>query len=277
MDLNPRGDSSQSHEPAPATDPSSLAMSDLFSALFLFLVALLVIALIQLQLGKRELEVAKRDHQALAQHIQGQVGIYRVVIDKLVEIKALLERAHIPVEVNSKTGEMIIKDDGVLFKVRSAKLNRAAVKLLDQFADIYFSIVLSDQFSEHIRWVVIEGHASADGEQLLNLELSSRRAYAVGELLLTRLSERIFKASPSRVSESERERYLSVCQTQECRLLRRLKDRLLIAGRGEFSVSDEGEERDRTVRFRLHFTSDLFDLYENPESQHLILSPRRVR
>ena len=265
MELNPRG--SQDHAPSPSSDPSSLAMSDLFSALFLFLVALLVIALIQLQ-------VAKRDHQALAHHIRGQVGIYRVVIEKLVEIKELLEREEIPVEVNPKTGEMIIKDDGVLFKVRSAKLNRDAIKLLNKFTEIYFSIILSDKFSEHIRWVLIEGHASADGEQLLNLELSSRRAYAVGEFILKRFSERVFKGSRSRVSGRERERHLRECQARECILLRRLKQRLLIAGRGEFSASREGMEQDRTVRFRLHFTSDLFDLYESQESKHLILSPQ---
>ena len=258
-------------------DPSSLAMSDLFSALFLLLIAMLVVALMQLVAAKGELEEAAREHEALARHIGSRVEVYRVVIEKLTRIKELLARERIPVAVDPKSGEVIIKDEGVMFSVREARLSEGARGFLGRFASVYFKVVLDDSFIEHIRWVVVEGHASVEGEELPNLELSASRANAVAAFLLEELERRAFGGEGgARLTDEQRAARLDGCQTADCERLRRLKERLIVAGRGEFGARREVvDARDRSVRFRLHFKADLFDLYEDERTRRLILEPQR--
>ena len=268
MELNPqepsRGEVYDDDATSHGVDPGSLAMSDLFSALFLLLIALLIVALIQLQ-------EAKREHQALAAHIREKVISYQVVIKKLTKIKEALKREKIPVEINPRTGEVVIKDDGVMFNIKSAQLSREARRFLKRFSRVYFNVVLDESFSEQISWVVVEGHASLEGERLFNLELSTQRAHAVAEFLLKSLEAEAFKGE--RLSAAEREVALQSCERPACLKLKRLQDRLLTAGRGEFSAHSTEDARDRSVRFRLHFKGDLFDLYENKDTQRLILAP----
>ena len=254
---------------AEGVDPSSVAMSDLFSTLFLLLLSLLVVSLIQLH-------QARREHMRLAEAIREKVGTYQVVISKLTEIRQLLERERLLVEVNPESGEVIILDDGVMFGAREAELSVGARGFLERFASVYFGVILDPSLVEHIRWVVVEGHASVEGEELQNLSLSAERAHAVAEFLLRHLEARAFNDPVGlKLTEEEREARLASCEAPECARLRALKARLLVAGRGEFGANKRVEARDRSVRFRLHFQSDLFDLYEDPKTKDLLLSPRQ--
>ena len=268
MELNPqdpsRGEVYDEDATSHGVDPGSLAMSDLFSALFLLLIALLIVALIQLQ-------EAKREHLLLARSIRDQLGAHQLVIKKLTKIKEALQREKIPVEVNPRTGEVIIKDDGVMFPIQSARLSREARTFLKRFSRVYFDVVLDKSFSEQISWVVVEGHASLEGERLFNLELSTQRAHAVAEFLLKSLEDEAFKGQ--HLSATQREDALLSCEQPACLKLKRLQDRLLTAGRGEFSAHSTEDASDRSVRFRLHFKGDLFDLYEDKNTQRLIMTP----
>lgn len=251
-------------EGAGAGDPSSIAMSDLFSTLFLLLMALLVVALLQLQ-------VAKREHRALAEEIRSRVGSYQGVIGGLTKIKGALERERIQVEVSPESGEVIIQDDGAMFGVREAALSPTAQRFLERFAAVYFDVVLAEGVVEHVRWVVVEGHASVEGEELENLALSAARAHSVAAFLLGALERRALGEEAAALGDEARAALLAGCLSADCDRLRGLRGRLLVAGRGELGARRAVDARDRSVRFRLHFQSDLFDLFEDPVTRRLLL------
>ncbi|MBU1432905.1 OmpA family protein [Myxococcota bacterium] len=234
------------------------------SALFLLILALFVVVVVQLvqargrmeaaqaraeASAKRADELAKRAEQeaekakAFEQYIQVHVSGYELVIKGLGEIESKLQAQGIRAEVNRETGEVIIKDEGLFFEKNQSVLTKKAKEFLDGFIQVYGAVVLSDEFDSEIRWIVVEGHTSSEGEDLHNLNLSLDRAKAVIHYLFDKN-----QAGQPHLSPVYHDR---------------LKSKLVAAGRGEFGASSEVDARDRTVRFRLHFKGDILEIWRN--------------
>ncbi len=234
-----------------APEPSQLSLSDLMSALFLLIMALFMVVLVQLKGAEIEAQQAQARAEELERYLGDEVQSYKTIISHLESIREKLMRYGILVEVDEETGEVIIKDQGIFFEQGKSLLSKKAKGFLSDFMQVYGEVVLSEAFAPKIRWIVVEGNTSSEGEELPNLNLSLERAEAVAQYI------RGIKLSTEPGEHQAREA--------------RLKAKLLVAGRGEFGANQgRVDERDRNVRFRLHFVGDLIKVlhgFEQRESR----------
>ncbi len=217
-----------------------LSISDLMSGLLLMISALLVVALINVnQLRKTML---KKQHKL--QNLQDSIGKFvaqrKVIISKVQEIESRLRKSGLKIKIIPGTGEVIVQDQGVFFRSGRFHLEQKGKRFLRRFAKVYFAVVLSPDFRDHIKRISIVGHSSSEGKRRTNMLLSLRRAEAVAEYLQT---------IP-----------LATKPQQSLKLRGLLKQKLLIAGRGSLEAHKKIDARDRTVRFRLTFRGDAFEI-----------------
>lgn len=85
--------------------------------------------------------------------------------------------------VDPQTGSIAFSSD-VLFAYGSSKLTDKSMKSLRDVIPTYLDVLLQDQFKDYIAEIIIEGHTDTSGTYAANLELSSKRAYAVADFCL---------------------------------------------------------------------------------------------
>lgn len=140
-----------------------LSIGDLMSVLLMIFALLLISALVQIS------EV----------HENSQTT--RVVIIK--GINDALEGAGIEVQANSETGDISILDS-ILFDRNEYRLKPSGKAFLDQFVPIYSDVIFqSQQTSDEVSRIVIEGHSSSEGSFDRNMELSVLRANSVAKYI----------------------------------------------------------------------------------------------
>lgn len=276
-DIDHEGEQTELSGLAVTPDPGALSLSDLMSALFLLIMALFMVVLVQLKLAQIDAEAAQREAVAAQQESEelkrflgGKAGGYRLIISQLTRIRDALIEKGILVDIDEETGEMVFRDEagkGIYFERGSSELTRDSKRFLADFMEVYSDVVLSQRFAEEISWIVIEGNTSLKGKAKGNLTLSLERAEAVAnDLLGMKLSE-----DPA----------------EQARRLERLKQRLVVSGRGQFTAElrvsalkqglgeeeqaqveakEEAEPRDRNVRFRLHFKGNLLEILSDFEA-----------
>ncbi|MFA7672380.1 MAG: OmpA family protein [Clostridia bacterium] len=92
-------------------------------------------------------------------------------------VKAAIDKALGPGKVSITDDANLQINEAVLFETKSWVINPSAYALLDKLAAAFEDII--DESGSYIESIVVEGHASADGDYYENLMYSSNRAEAV--------------------------------------------------------------------------------------------------
>lgn len=188
-----------------------LSIGDLMSGLLMIFALLLILALLQLT------EAAEKAKNS------------RVII--IQSLQETLSQKGINAHVDPQTGDISILDS-VLFDMNQSNLKPKGQDFLELFVPVYSKAIFStEQISNQIQHVVIEGHTSSTGSWDHNMSLSLERAKSVSEAI-------------SKLSFNGKEGF---------------RAKMLVAGRGE-SEADQSYDKpgDRKVLFRFQFKSDRF-------------------
>lgn len=124
-----------------------------------------------------ELQALLDDQQAKLDNI---IGIRADLIEAL---SREFNDSSLNVTVNEKTGA-ISMDASILFAYNQDDLKATGKKFLGEFMPRYLKILLSDEYSQYISEIVIEGHTDTSGNYLFNLDLSQKRAYSVADYFM---------------------------------------------------------------------------------------------
>jgi outer membrane protein OmpA-like peptidoglycan-associated protein len=188
-----------------------LSIGDLMSGLLMIFALLLISALVQIS------EVSEQSQNN------------RVIIIK--GINDSLASAGIDVKADPETGDISILDS-VLFGRDDYELKQSGRDFLDTFVPLYGDVIFqSDDVSNEVVRIVIEGHTSKEGSFNYNMKLSLLRANSVSEYIRSMKFENknaFFK-------------------------------KILISGRGPIDADDFNVlAEDRSVKFRLQFKGQQF-------------------
>ena len=90
----------------------------------------------------------------------------------------------IDAEIDKATGRVTL-DSNILFANDSYELSADGKKSLDDFLDVYTSVVLSDKNKDSVASIIVEGHTDTNGTDDYNQKLSENRADAVAEYCIS--------------------------------------------------------------------------------------------
>ena len=131
----------------------------------------------RLEEQKRELD----ETQERLTELSRLVGVKAEIIEAL---RRAFEDSDLHVIVDEKTGAITF-DSSILFEYASSVLSEEGKTFLREFLPLYLSVLLSDEFSNLISEIIIEGHTDTTGEYIYNLNLSQDRAFSVAEYCLS--------------------------------------------------------------------------------------------
>ena len=141
----------------------------------------------QLAAQKLQLDASKTllsTQQALLtsqqQELEDVIGIKRDLVEALSQEFA---GTVLDISIAEHTGAILL-DSSVLFALNDSRLSSDGSQTLSEFLPRYFSVVLSDDYIDHISEIIIEGHTDTAGSYIYNLFLSEERAAAVADYCL---------------------------------------------------------------------------------------------
>lgn len=139
-----------------------------------------------------EIEQAKSDLAAAYESIdatQSELTATKTDLANIVGIRADIigqlqsKFKNSTMTVDPQTGSIAFSSD-VLFAYGSSKLTEESKESLKSVIPDYLDVLLQDQFKDYIAEIIIEGHTDTAGTYKANLDLSSKRAYAVADFCL---------------------------------------------------------------------------------------------
>ena len=135
------------------------------------------------QLEKKLIEQSKA-HQKLVEEFDiTKVKIKNLTGVRIKVITALKDKLGESIDIDPKSGNMRFSSN-ILFQRGAFTLKEESKKELSSILKKYIHTLLLDQdIREHIESITIEGHTDSDGEYMLNLELSQKRALEVMKFL----------------------------------------------------------------------------------------------
>lgn len=183
-----------------------LSVGDLMSVLLMIFALLLVSALVQIS------EVEEQSHNNRIMIIKG--------------IQEALAKHNLDMKFDSETGDISLSEK-LFFDSDDADLSVGGKRLLRQFIPIYTDVIFQTPETENeVVRIVIEGHASSDGDFNHNMKLSVLRANSVSEFVQS-------MNFPHKV---------------------KFVDKLMISGRGPLDADQKySRADDRNVKFRFQF------------------------
>lgn len=96
----------------------------------------------------------------------------------LDDLAQAYKEAGLNVTVNRDTGEITL-DTTVLFGVNETAVSDEGKAFLQQFIQVYTSVVFSEDYENFVSEIMVEGHTDTNGSYEYNLELSQGRADSV--------------------------------------------------------------------------------------------------
>lgn len=131
-------------------------------------------------------KLALSDQQTLLDSQRELMDQQQVKIEALIGVRTQLiqtlsqelRKANLDMVPDPQTGAITMKG-AVLFDSGSDKLKESGMALLDSFMPVYVRTLMAEENRDFVGEIIIEGHADTDGDYLLNLDLSQRRALAV--------------------------------------------------------------------------------------------------
>lgn len=143
-------------------DALSSSLTDMVTSLMVIFILLLVVYLRNQEEQKAaSLEVTDLIHQELKTSLEDSI--------EGVEIK----------KIDPLTLVVIVPDDKLKFNIGQSSIFSEDLQFLDDFGRRLLETVCSESIFEHLRSVVVEGHADPSGLEDLNLGLSQGRALEV--------------------------------------------------------------------------------------------------
>lgn len=125
-----------------------------------------------------EIDSTQSELTATKKELADIVGIRTDIIGELQS-----KFANSTMTVDPQTGSIAFSSD-VLFAYGSSNLSNSSKDSLKKVIPTYLDVLLQDQFKDYIAEIIIEGHTDTSGSYESNLELSSKRAYAVADFCL---------------------------------------------------------------------------------------------
>lgn len=175
-----------------------LSYSDMMAALLLTFVLIISFTMLQSKKQYEQKEQELIEQQKIVVEQQEVVAEQQAVmeqqqerLDKLIGVRSDLIEAlkdefddtDLKVSVDPQTGAITF-DSSVLFDFNKFELKNSGKDFLKQFLPRYLSVLLSSDYNEYISEIIIEGHTDTQGEYLMNLELSQKRALSVASFCL---------------------------------------------------------------------------------------------
>lgn len=115
-----------------------------------------------------------------SEDMSGAFEVKTTVLDGLIDA---FNNAEVDINLNQSTGGVNM-DNTLLFATDEYELSEEGKAYLDEFFNVYASVMLSDENLDNIEGIVFEGHTDDSGTYEYNLELSQKRAEAVLEYCL---------------------------------------------------------------------------------------------
>lgn len=157
--------------------------SDIMAALLLVFVLVLTGTMLQsheeFERKQAELEEALETIKEQEAQLAKIMGIRQSIIEALKE-----QFSEDELTIDTQTGAIVFNAD-LMFEFGSAKLSDKGKEYLTNFLPQYFGVLLSDEFSEYVAEITIEGHTDTVSTYLYNLDLSQQRARNVAAFFLS--------------------------------------------------------------------------------------------
>lgn len=98
----------------------------------------------------------------------------------LTDLEKAFEKKNMKVNIDKATGRVSL-DSNILFAKDSSDLSDDGKKTLDDFLDVYSSVLLNDKNKNLVANIIVEGHTDTDGDHDYNQKLSEKRAETVAK------------------------------------------------------------------------------------------------
>lgn len=137
----------------------------------------------------QELENNAKQKEAAAEKLNKELNETKETIAKLTSVKEdvitkLRLKLGDKIEVDPKSGALRIAGN-ILFKQGEYELIEESKISLTSILSEYIKVLMEDQeIRNNLDRIIVEGHTNSDGDYLLNLELSQKRALSVMKFLL---------------------------------------------------------------------------------------------
>ena len=149
-------------------------------------------ALSAAQVSLDEALAAQQAQQALLTEQQAQMDAQQAQLDKLVGVRSAIIEELVRALADSNISGASVDDSGaivfsteMMFDVNKSTLKDVGKAFLNSFIPGYLEVLMSDQYSQYVSQIIIEGHTDTDGSFLTNMRLSQNRAYAVMSYILS--------------------------------------------------------------------------------------------
>ena len=158
--------------------------SDIMTALLLTFILILSGTLVETRLTYEAKQQELKSQAKIIEEQQEQLDVILGVRKELIEaLRAEFANSNYQITVDPQTGAIVF-DSSLLFESGKYNLRKEGRVFLDTFLPQYFSVLLSDDFSDYVAEVIVEGHTDTVGTYMYNLQLSQNRALAVAEYCL---------------------------------------------------------------------------------------------
>ena len=149
------------------------------------------------------------DEALAAQQTQKeQLDAQQAQLDKLVGVKSAIVEELVRALANSNISGAGVDDSGaivfsteMMFDVNRSTLKDVGKAFLNSFIPAYLDVLMSDNYSQYVSQIIIEGHTDTDGSFLTNMQLSQDRAYAVLRYILSSEFTGISDAAKERLEQ----------------------------------------------------------------------------